>query len=55
MRHLDSEVLVRGVASSVMVDVSDHRSTDRDAEDIIGISKEAHAGDKARLDVEPLG
>ena len=50
----DTEVLVCGVAPALVVDVSNHRGGDTDAENVVRICKEPHACYEAGLDVEPL-
>ena len=54
VRHLDTEVLIRSVATSSVKHVAYHRSTDRDGKNIIGVCEETNSGHKAGFDVKPL-
>jgi hypothetical protein len=48
------QILIGSVLLSVMVDVSNHGSSDGDGEDIVGISEEPDSGYETCSGVEPL-
>ena len=54
MGHLDSEILVRSVGFTVVIDVSDHGCCDRDTENIVSVGEEPDSSDQACSSVEPL-
>jgi len=54
MCHFDSQILVGGILLSVVVDVSNHGSSDGYGEDIVGIREESYTCNKTGSGVEPL-
>jgi len=52
--YLDSEILVRSVGFTVVIDVSDHGCCDGDTENIVSVGEEPDSSDQACSSVEPL-